>query len=75
MGTNFDLRKVLQEDRERRLLLGLTDERVRAYTDELWNGSSREEAFASATRGLQLDEAARAYIADSLNNLPGPGEV
>lgn len=75
MEPHFDLRTIMHKDRERRLSLGLTDERIRAYTDALWAGKSREEAFASATLGLELDEADRVYVADCLENIPGREEV
>ena len=75
MATNLDLSKSLQEDRERRLSLGLTDVRVKTYVDELWEGKSREEALAAATSGLKLCEDDRAYASECLAKLPGPGEV
>jgi hypothetical protein len=66
--------KYVQERREFDESIGLTDEVARRYQQELWRGTSREDAFAIVTSGLQLNEVTRAYVHDTLEKLPGPEE-
>ena len=69
------LGKFLEEYHERLTSLGVTEHRIKIYTDELWSGSTREHALAAATEGLDLDESGYKYLSDALENIPGPEEV
>jgi hypothetical protein len=69
------LGKFLAEYGDRLTLLGLTEDRIKIYTDELWSGSSREHALAAAIKGLDLDGSSHKYASETLENIPGPEEV
>ncbi len=69
------LGKFLAEYHQRLQSLGIDDHRIKMYTDALWSGGTREHALKAATQGLNLDESNHDFVADALENLPGPEEV
>lgn len=54
---------------------GVSQERIRAYQQSLFDGATREDAFAQAVDGLKLSSIEMAYARRTLENLPGPEDI
>jgi hypothetical protein len=69
-------RKYLRDVREFNSSIGLTEEAAQGYQRSLFAGCSREDAFEDTAANLELkNHVTWKHVRETLENLPGPGEV
>ena len=55
--------------------IGFTLGVITEYSKLLFSGYSRPDAFCEATKHLRLNHPTAKHVRDTLENIPGPGEV